>query len=476
MSRPRITTPHACLHFGIAQRDATPPVGIFHRFWGAANHDVATGVHRPVRVMATAFGDNSDPQNCSVLVTSDHCLLRPTDMARMRQAVVAAYPGISDSRLTFSFGHSHSAGHICSERANQPGGDMIASYLDTLQERTLEAVRDATETLTPARALFAHTDCDMAAHRDFQDPSDDQFVCGFNPANNWAFPVHVVRMRSMEGQDLGSLVTYPCHPTTLAWENTLISPDYIGAMRETIESGTGAPCQFLLAPCGDIGPRHGFVGDVSVADSNGTRVGHAALAAWHSLDHSEGDFAYQGPVLSGATLGEWRFQGWAADKTPLSHERFHVPLAYRTDLRDIESIESELRDWEQQSQDANASKPDRAGTARAMAERCRREWERVAPLPPGDSYPLQVDILRCGDADIVLVEGEPYHQLQRDLQDAFPDREIIVGVLSDGSRCSYLPTEDSFNKPLYQVQVSLLAAGCLERLRDAIIERLSTSC
>ena len=475
MSVTRVKTRQACLQFGIAQRDATPPVGIFHRFWGAANHDVATGVHRPVHVTVTAFAGNADASSCSVLVTSDHCLLRPTDMTRMRQAVLDAHPSLDDSRLTFSFGHSHSAGHICSERANQPGGELIASYLDTLQARTIDAVGEAISNMTPARASFAHTDCDMAAHRDFQDLSDDQFVCGFNPENDWDFPVHVVRIRSIDGRELGSLVTYPCHPTTLAWENTLISPDYIGAMRETIESGTAAPCQFLLAPCGDIGPRHGFVGDVSVADSNGTRVGHAALSAWHSLDHVEGDFVYQGPVLSGATLGEWCFQGWPPDTLPFSHDRFHVPLAYRTDLRDISTIESELQDWEQQSQDANASKPDRAGTARAMAERCRREWERVAPLPPGDTYPLQVDILRCGDADIVRVEGEPYHQLQRDLQDAFPDRAIIVGVLSDGSRCSYLPTEDSFKKPLYQVQVSLLAAGCLERLRNAIIERLSTS-
>ncbi len=473
MNRPRVATHHARLHFGIAQRDATPPVGIFHRFWGAANHDVATGVHRPIRVTATAFSDNADPTSCSVLVASDHCLLRPGDMKAMRQGVSTALPGVDDSRLAFSFGHSHSAGHICSERAGQPGGDMIAPYLDTLQGLTVDAVREALDSLSPARALFAKADCGMAAHRDFQDPADGQYVCGFNPADWWEIPVHVVRVRSLDGGELGSLVTYPCHPTTLAWENTLISPDYIGAMRETIESGTGAPCQFLLAPCGDIGPRHGFVGDVSVADSNGRQVGHAALGAWHSLDHAAGDFEYQGPVLSGATLGEWRFEGWPDDEMPLSHDRFHVELDYRSDLRDVETIESELRDWEQQSQNADVSKPDRAGTARAMAERCRREWERVAPLPPGDVYPLQVDILRCGDADIVLVEGEPYHQLQRDLQTAFPERTIIVGVLSDGSCCSYLPTKDSYEKALYQVQVSLLATGCLERLRDAIIERLS---
>ena len=107
-----------------------------------------------------------------------------------------------------------------------------------------------------------------------------------------------------------------------------------------------------------------------------------------------------------------------------------------------------------------------------MAERCRREWERLKPLPDGDTYPLRVDHLRMGDADLLLVEGEPYFQLLTDLQAAVPGRTVMVGVLSDGSRCSYLPTSDSYSRALYQVDVSLLAAGCLETLRDAIIQRL----
>ena len=28
--------------------DITPPVGIYHRMWGAATHDRATGVHKPL--------------------------------------------------------------------------------------------------------------------------------------------------------------------------------------------------------------------------------------------------------------------------------------------------------------------------------------------------------------------------------------------------------------------------------------------
>mgnify|MGYP006172841585 CR=1 FL=1 len=38
-----------------------------------------------------------------------------------------------------------------------------------------------------------------------------------------------------DGLTLGTIVNYACHPTTLAWENRDISPDYIGAMREVID-------------------------------------------------------------------------------------------------------------------------------------------------------------------------------------------------------------------------------------------------
>ena len=61
------------------------------------------------------------------------------------------------------------------------------------------------------------------------------------------------------------MVNYACHPTTLAWQNTLISPDYVGAMREVVGSRHDAPCLFLQGASGDVGPRVGFVGDTEQA-------------------------------------------------------------------------------------------------------------------------------------------------------------------------------------------------------------------
>ena len=85
--------------------------------------------------------------------------------------------------------------------------------------------------------------------------------------------VLVARATDEQGRTLATIVNYACHPTTLAWENTLISPDYPGAMREVVEGATRAPCVFLQGASGDVGPREGFVGDVRVADSQRPAVG-----------------------------------------------------------------------------------------------------------------------------------------------------------------------------------------------------------
>ena len=41
---------------GLGRRDTTPPSGIYARMWGAATHDLATGVHRPLSATARARG------------------------------------------------------------------------------------------------------------------------------------------------------------------------------------------------------------------------------------------------------------------------------------------------------------------------------------------------------------------------------------------------------------------------------------
>ena len=58
------TFPTTHCTFGVARRDVTPPVGIYARSWGAATHEVAEGVHRPLTATAAVFAphDGDGPE------------------------------------------------------------------------------------------------------------------------------------------------------------------------------------------------------------------------------------------------------------------------------------------------------------------------------------------------------------------------------------------------------------------------------
>src|SRR5688572_17467860 len=50
-----VDSPQGQVRFAAVRADITPPLGIYWRMWGAATHDHATGVHRPLTATAAVF-------------------------------------------------------------------------------------------------------------------------------------------------------------------------------------------------------------------------------------------------------------------------------------------------------------------------------------------------------------------------------------------------------------------------------------
>src|SRR5258707_1706048 len=75
----QVDTPQSRCRFALAWADITPPVGIYHRMWGAARHDRAMGVHRPLRATVAVFESAdvpaSSPETRQILLALDHCVL-----------------------------------------------------------------------------------------------------------------------------------------------------------------------------------------------------------------------------------------------------------------------------------------------------------------------------------------------------------------------------------------------------------------
>jgi hypothetical protein len=332
--------------------------------------------------------------------------------------------------------------------------------------------------MKPATISYATGRSALAEHRDAWDEASKLFVCGLNPEGGGDQTLLVARITDDNGKGIATAVNYACHPTTLAWENTLISPDYPGAMREAVEKATGAPCIFLQGASGDLGPRHGYVGDTAIADKNGRELAYSALATLESLGPPASDFHYTGPVISGATLGAWEYRSQPVDRglaaETFAVRRLTIPLDYIPNRPTLDRLETDRKKW-QADEAAARTANDAAKTrdARAMVERLTRSLTRWQSVPAGPTFPYQVNLLRMGDAVWVTAEGEPYNYLQTELRRRFPKLTIVVMVLGDGWRCSYLPTKETYGKGIYQEQIALLAPGSLERMVDATANAIS---
>jgi hypothetical protein len=89
---------------------------------------------------------------------------------------------------------------------------------------------------------------------------------GTNPDGFVDRELVVVRLDDAQGKPYAVLVNFQCHGTVLTYENKLISPDWIGMARKTIERAMpGVTALYLQGAAGNQGPLEGGTGDIAVA-------------------------------------------------------------------------------------------------------------------------------------------------------------------------------------------------------------------
>lgn len=438
---------------GLARRDTTPPAGIYARMWGAATHDFAEGVHRPLTTTVLALQSTGGGRR-RLLVGLDIALLGDLGGVSDAERVLAPVREelhLEPGELLVNCSHTHAAPWAAMSRSDRPGGELIGPYLDQLSRAILEAGREALARLTPATLTWATGRCDLARNRDLPDPAseDGRVVCGFNPAAPADDTLVVGRVTDdADGRVLGTIVNYACHPTTLAWDNTLISPDYIGAMRELVEEHTGgARCVFLQGASGELGPAHQYVGDPAVADQHGRRVGFSALAALEGMLPPGQGLRYDGLVESGAPLAVWLPAAFEPSRT-LDGSLVEVPLPLKP-MPSVAELEAQLAATED----------------RVSAERLFRKLQIVRNLSGGDHEIFPAWVWRVGDSLLVAHANEAYSCFQEDLRQAFPDATVVV-MNTSGAEMGYLYPPELDGLDVYQVWQTPFGKDALPTLTE----------
>lgn len=433
---------------GVGRTDITPPVGIYARNWGAAQHDVAEGIHRPL--LATALTLQShETASPLVLIAYDLGWWKSIeDEWFIRGGLIEALD-LDPARVMLNLSHTHSCSSICRDDADLPGGHLIADYLQQVRDAVIVATRKALETRRNAVLSWAWGRCDLARNRDLRDPDRSRIVCGFNPDNPADDTLLVGRATTTDGKILATIANYACHPTTLAWQNKLISPDFVGAFNETVEANTGgAPSLFLQGASGELQAREVYTGDTAIADAHGRRLGYAVLSTLEGMLPPNTRLEYSGVVESGAPLATWQRVPQEASSTIKA-----IQVDVELPLRDMPSVE-ELTQQLEQCED------------RALAERIRRKRRVRRIVGDGTVAKMPLWVWQVGDAVVVAQFNEAYSQLQTELRRRFPDHPLVVVNLTNGS-CGYLTPDRLYDEDIYQAWQSPFERGCLELTIEA---------
>lgn len=434
-SNSRIAFHHDGLHgwFGISVADVTPPVGIYSRNWGAAKHDLAESIHRPLTLTALTIAASRDDVPL-VFVDADlgwwkSPVTAGTFLSKVRESL-----SLGPANLIFAITHTHSGPPLMDADDSIPAVTLLQAWMDRLLETTVETVRRAQASWFEGNLEWNHGKCGLATNRDFPDPdpAKNRIVCGFNPGGLADDTLLVGRLTDTTGKIRATLVNYACHPTVLAFENRAISPDFVGSMRETIRTETNAPVLFMQGVSGELAPRYQYVGDTGVPDKHGRQLGFAALSTLTGMEPPGSQLVYQNTVESGAPLAIWKHQ-----PRQLSAQLDAVQTKVRIPLKDWPSA-AELESQRSQCTDRN------------LEERLRRKRDIRRSLGDGTHFDLPIYAWRLGDAVLVGCCCEPYSWLQRQLRERFEDRTVICMNLINGS-IGYLPPNELYDADVYPV-------------------------
>ncbi|CAL1519052.1 neutral/alkaline non-lysosomal ceramidase N-terminal domain-containing protein [Chitinophaga sp. MM2321] len=442
---------------GVAQTDITPPTGIYSRNWGAALHDVAEGIHQPLMLTCTTF-QSAAKETPLVLIGADLGWWKSAaDEWALRSQLLKALD-LAPSQLMFCLSHTHAGPALSRDEATQPGGELIDGYLQTILEHAIQAVRQALSNAVPATLTWHYGKCGLATNRDLAQPERQRYIVGFNPDEEADDTLLVGRITDTHERILGTIVNYACHPTTLAWENRLISPDYIGAMREIVEGQTGASCLFLQGASGELAPAAQYVGDTALAETYGRQLGYAVLATLEAMLPAQTQLSFTGVVESGGALAIWSPSVYTPS-TVLAVEMVEVELHLKP-LPPLAEIEQQWRECEDH----------------VLKERLRRKCGIRKALGDGQEARVGLWVWRLGDALLIGQPNETYSIFQRELRREFSAQAVGVMNVVNG-HIGYLAPAELYNHDIYSVSQTPFAAGSLELLTEktmAIVKELMT--
>jgi hypothetical protein len=282
----------------------------------------------------------------------------------------------------------------------------------------------------------------------------------------------VFRIDDSNGKPYAVLVNFQCHGTTLTFENKVISPDWVGMVRKTIEQAMpGATSLYFQGAAGNQGPIEGGTGDLAVAHRLGSILGHQAAALAFQIETVKRE-----PVLEGftestafATRQPWRVKGPRAGTLAFASKLVDVPRRTYTS-EEIGRMAAQVDDARTKLaalKNASAWDKYQAEARLRRAEDLLKKWK----MPPV-STPLQVEIqaLRIGEVALIAMPGEQFAEIGAAVRAKSPFAFTFFCGYSNGKGGDYMPTASEYQHGGYEVERTPYGPQAAEKVIAAAVE------
>ena len=447
--------------------DITPPIGMPHANWGSSVHQVAEGIDMPMYCYAM-YLESESSKNKVVILDFDLCIIDDEIDTMIRDSVVSSID-IPRENIRISVSHTH-AGPPYGRDDSSGGGwitegvDLINPYYDSFPEKISKAIDEAVGSVVDCNVSYGNGRSDININRRPAD-KNGTFFTGRNWEGVVNHSVDVIGFDDADGTPVATIVGYACHPTILGPENRLLSPDYPGHMRKTVEEIVGGRCLFFQGAAGNQGPIHGFVGDVEVARKAGKVLGLEASKVRISIDPFEREEKLVEIIPAGADLGMYEDVIISEPNDDLVISNTYVDLP----TLDFPSYEEASKVFELALEELKKARElgNQEEIKKMVSKSKRANFTRRNSLRSKDGkVNIWIQTIKIGDIVLQGIPLEPFIEYGNKIKSLNPNKKIVLSGYSNGIN-GYLPTAVAYEEGGYETRNTPLSPESEEIIIEA---------
>ena len=452
------------LQAAVARTVITPPVGITHGNWGAQTHTRAEGVDLDLWATALVLA-NAETKVAIV----DIDLIGYPAVATTRE-VITRLTGIPRDHVRLSVTHTHSAGNL-GPAWFPDGAEMTAAYAASLPDRIAGIVWEAQRNLRPARVAGGKGQSNVGVNRRLWYSEQGRIVLGRNWSGFTDHEMIIARIDDENERPIATIVNYACHPTIMAHRNALVTPDYPGALRRTVEEIVGGKCLFLQGAAGNVHPKESFSNRAEDYHRVGQLLGLEASKVALELETRPKVERLFEVLESGAELGIYVDEPSAEPDDTLRVVTASVSLP----LIELPSVEEADADYRKKTADLVEAR--RRGDEREISLKSMLAKRAGMRLGQSQAYhskktaTIEMQAIRIGSLALIGMPGEPFAEIGVEVRRRSPFAVTMFSGYSNGG-FAYIPTKEDYQFGGYGVWNSPVAAGAAERVVEKAVTLL----